>query len=222
MLAACARPLIPVVDETSAPPLPEASYVAAAKAGSAVYRIVPAESRILVRVTRAGAMKNLGHDHAVASEDVQGFVELGAEPSASRADIVMPVRNLIVDKPTYRERLGLDTYPSEDDVAGTYTNMLKVLEPAVHPWVAMHARIASVHGDSTILGVSITLHGTVFEYLLPVNLEIDAARLVVSGRTIIRHSEFGLIPYQAAGGLLRVADELEVVFHLVGNALSTP
>jgi len=217
LLTACAQ-RTPVVDETSPPPLPEASYIAAAKAGAAVYRLVPAESIILVRVTRAGPMKRLGHDHAIASEDVQGFVELGAEPGTSRADIAMPLRNLIVDKPSYRDQLGLDTHPSPGDVAGTYANMLKVLEPALHPWVVAQAVIESADGERTTLKVSITMHGTTVEYRLPVTLEIDGTRLIVSGNAKTRQSEFGLKPYQAMGGLLRVADELEITFRLVGAA----
>lgn len=220
LIAACAQ-TVPVVDETSAPPLSEASYVSAAKSGSVVYRIASLESLVLVRVGRAGAMKRLGHDHVVASEDVQGFIELSNDPSASRADVAMPVRNLIVDKASYREQLGFDTYPTDADVAGTYTNMLKVLEPSLYPWVAVHARIASMESESTTLSVSMTVYGTTVEYLIPVTLEIDGSRLVVDGRALISHSEFGMTPYQAAGGLLRVADELEIVFHLVGNTLST-
>jgi hypothetical protein len=217
-LAACAEH-VPVVDELSSPPLPESSYVAAAQAGSTVYRILPQESLILIRVGRAGAMKGLGHEHAIASEDVEGLVEIGADSSSWRADLAVPLRNLIVDRLDYRHRLELDTDLSEADVAGTYTNMLKVLEPSLYPWVMVHARIASMDAGQPMLNASITLHGTTIEYLLPVALEIDATRLVVSGHAIIRHSEFGLTPFAAAGGLLRVADELEVEFQLVGQAV---
>lgn len=221
VLTACAQH-VPMVDEASTPPLPDADYLAAARSGSTVYRILPEESLVLVRVTRAGTMKRLGHDHAVASEDVRGFVELNSDPSASRADIAMPIRNLVVDKPEHRDRLGLSTKPSETDVAGTYTNMLKVLEPALAPWVTAYAQIVSGDSASPTLAVSITMHGTAYEYLVPVEIEIDPMRLVVEGRTVIRHGEFGLKPFAAAGGLLRVADELEVEFHIVGALLSSP
>ena len=218
LISACAQP-VAVVDETSIAPLPEASYAAALKSGAAVYRIEPLESLLLVRVGRAGTMKRLGHDHVIASEHVQGLVEINSDPTASRADVVVPVRNLIVDKPSYRDRLGLETTPSDADIAGTYTNMLKVLEPSLYPWVVARARIASVNNEAPTLVVSMTVNGTTVEYLMPVRLVIDRAKLAVDGRAVIRHSEFGLIPYQAAGGLLRVADELEIDFRLVAIAM---
>lgn len=221
VLAACAQP-VPIDDEISRPPLPEASYADAAKSGAAVYRILPQKSLLLVRVGRAGMMQRLGHEHAVASEDVYGLVEINDDPSASRAHVVLPIRNLIVDKPEYRERLQLDTGSSADDVAKTYTNMLKVFEPQLYPWVEAHARLATEEGGQATLAVSITLHGSTFEYLLPVDLEVDAERLVVSGRATIRHSEFGVTPFAAAGGLVRVADEFEVEFRLFGQAVWSP
>jgi len=217
-LAACTQPL-PMEDETSRPPLPEASYSKALASGAAVYRILPAQSLILVRVGRAGKMQRLGHEHAVASEDVQGLVEINEDPSASRAHIVFPIRNLLVDKPEYRQRLGLDAGPSADNVAKTYTNMLKVFEPQLHPWVKAQARLVTDEGEQLMLAVSITLHGASFEYRLPVDLEVDIDRLVVSGKATLKHSDFGVMPFAAVGGLLRVADELEVEFRLVGRAL---
>ncbi len=218
VLAACTQP-VTIEDETSYPPLPEASYAAAARSGADVYRIRPQESLLLVHVDRSGTMQGLGHDHAVASEDVQGLIEFNDDPSASRAHIVLPIRNLIVDKPEYRERLGLDAGPSEEDVVNTYANMLKVFQPQVYPWIEARALVATEAGRRPTLAVSITLHGSTVEYLWPVDLEIHAERLRVSGEATIKHSDFGISPYSAVGGLLRVADEIDVRFLLVGKAL---
>jgi len=220
-LAACTQP-VPIEDESSVPPLPAASYAAAARSGSAVYRIVPQESLLLVRVGRAGTMQRLGHEHAVASEDLHGFVEINSDRSASRAHVVLPIRNLIVDKPGYRQRLGLDAGPSTDDVARTYTNMLTVFEPQLFPWVEAQARLVTEEGGQATLAVSITLHGSAFEYLLPVELDINVESIVVSGEATVKHSEFGVTPFSAAGGLVRVDDELGVEFRLVGKAVPSP
>lgn len=211
VLAACTQP-VPIVDEISAPPLPRGIYDEAARAGAAVYRIDPQQSLILVRVGRAGPAQRLGHDHAVASEDVAGLVAIYDDRARSHADVVFPIRNLVVDAAEYRVKLELDTDPSADDVAGTYTNMLKVFEPTDYPWVAIKARFA---GDDTELSASVTLHGTAHEYLLPAQLDVGPERLVVSGTTTLRHSDFGLEPYAAGGGLLRVADTLEIEFRFV-------
>lgn len=228
MLVACAQP-IPYERESSPPPLAEARVATAANA-PAMYRIQPAESLVLIAVRRSGKMAHLGHDHAVVSRDVQGFVEIAADPAASRAEIAMPLMNLLVDEPEFRQRLELDTEISEDDRAGTYSNMRKVLEAEVYPWVTVTAQLASAQATPPEISASITLHGVALEFLVPVQLDVGEERLSVSGRLTVRQSDFGMTPFSAVGGLLQVADELEVEFKLVavrnrlpiGRSLSEP
>lgn len=219
VIAGCAVP-VEKVPESSPAPLPAESYLEAAAAGAPVYEVVSQQSLLLVRVGRAGRAQRLGHEHAVASENLSGFVEFGDDPATARADIAFPLRELVVDKAAYREHFALDTEPSADDVAGTYSNMLKVLEPSAYPWATIRALVASVDGDDLQLGVSVTLHGTTAEYLLPATVRIDDDTLIADVSGVIRHSDFGLEPFSAMAGLLRVADELAIELHLVGRRLS--
>ncbi|MDA0706130.1 MAG: YceI family protein [Proteobacteria bacterium] len=212
LLAACAQP-ITYERETSAPPL-EKVEPAVTAAATAIYRIRSEESLVLIRVGRAGKMAHLGHDHAVASIDVQGFVELAADPSASRAEIVMPLMNLLVDEPEHRQRLELEKEISSDDIAGTYSNMRKVLEAELFPWVRVDAKFASAQSEPPELSVSITMHGMAMEFLVPVQLDVSDERVAVSGQLTLKQSDFGLVPFSAVGGLLQVADELEIEFDL--------
>ena len=214
LLAACA-PQIPFERETSSLPLPEKDYIEAAQSGSAIYKISPEESLLLIRVGRAGKMAKLGHDHAVASKDLQGYIEIAADRSASRADIVMPLKSLIVDKAEYRERMGLESSPSPGDIAGTYSNMRGVLEAEQFPWAKVEAQFVSTDPASTKINASITLHGVTLDFTVPVEIDFDETRLSVNGRMSFAQSDFGLIPFSSAGGLLRVADELQVEFELV-------
>jgi len=218
VLAGCAKP-VPMVEEASRAPLPEAEYGRAAREGDRVYRVLPQESLILVRVGRAGRFEALGHEHAVASEDVQGFVAVGDVPGDAKADIAFPLRNLVVDRPAYREHFGFDSQPSEDDIAGTYSNLQRVFEPERYPWVSVRAHIVSGDIGKPLLAASVVLHGATFRYELPAELEFDGDRVTASGKATIRHSDFGVEPYSAAGGLLRVADELVVEFHIVARRM---
>jgi polyisoprenoid-binding protein YceI len=211
VLAACAQPL-PFEREISAAPLAEASFAELARTGAAIYRIQPAESLLLVHVGKDGKMASMGHEHAVVSRDMQGLVALADDPAASRAQVAMPLISLVVDEPEYRDRLALDTEISDADRAGTYSNMRKVLEAELYPWVQVEARFASVPSDPVELSVSITMHGAALEYVVPVQLEITDKRLTVHGHLQLRQSDFGMTPYSAVGGLLRVADELGVEF----------
>jgi len=109
---------------------------------------------------------------------------------------------------------------SESAIAGTSTNMQdKVLESAIYPWVQIEARFESAQSDSATLDVSVTLHGATFAYVVPVDLQIEPDRLIVKGEMTMQHKDFGLEPFSAAGGLLKVAEQLDLTFLLVARRL---
>ena len=216
-LAAGCGETVTKTDEASAAPLPADSYRRVAN-DSAVYRIDPQRSVIIVKTGREGPAARLGHDHAIASERVEGFVEVHDDPAQSRADLVFAVRELVVDKPMYRDQLGLDTDPSESDIAGTYANMLKVVTPDAHPWVRINATIA----EPGTLAVAVTLAGRTVNYLVPATIESDGTQTRVRGAATIRHEDFGLSPFSAVGGLLRVSDELGIRFDITAERFSPP
>ena len=218
-LAGCVKP-VPAPEAPAGPQLPEAAYIEAARQGADVYRIETPESYVLVRVGRAGRMKNLGHDHVIASENVEGLVMLHDDPAESRADLLIPLQLLIVDKTEYREQMGLEGEMTESAIDGTSRNMQdKVLESGIYPWVQISARFASAQSDPPMLDVSVTLHGATFEYRVPVDLQIEPDRLVIKGKMTMQHADFGLTPFSAAGGLIKVAEQLELQFMLVAHRL---
>ncbi len=216
-LAGCAQPPY-VPADIEAPPLPEEVYRQAARDNVPVYRLDSQRSRVFIRVGRDGPMKAAGHDHIVASEDVEGLVLLSADTATARADLRLPLQKLVVDKPEYRERYGLDTDIPASAINGTTRNMQdKVLDSGTYPWAEVRARFAAAEDDPPALAVSVTLHGATFEYLVPVRIEADGERLSVTGSMTVRHSDFGLSPYSAAGGLLRVAEAVAIDFDLVAR-----
>ena len=214
LLAGCTESTVRT-DEATVAPLPEDSYLRVAD-NSRVYRIDPQRSVIIVRTGREGPAARLGHDHAIASVSVAGLVEVNDDPDRSRADIAFPIRELIVDKPEYRDQLQLDTTPSESDIAGTYTNMLKVIPPDVNPWITINATIA----EPGTLAVAVTLSGRTVNYLVPATIDSDGQRATVRGSATIRHTDFGLSPFSAVGGLLRVSDELGIRFDITAERIS--
>jgi hypothetical protein len=214
LLAACAQPEW-VPGDATAPPLPERVYQQAARKGEPVYRIDPQLSRIFLRTGRDGPMKAAGHDHVIASADVEGFVLLSRDPQRSRADLRLPLQQLVVDDPANRERFGLEPELPESAVEGTTRNMQdKVLESGLFPWVTARVRVLSMEEGQSELDVSVTMHGASFDYRVPVELTIDSETLRVNGSMTIGHADFGLTPFSAAGGLLRVAEDIEIVFEL--------
>ena len=218
VLAGCAE-RIAFERETSDSPVDRAQYASAEQSGAALYRVDPGASFVLVRVGRSGRMAHLGHDHAVASESLEGYVALFEDDRQSHADIAMPLKTLLVDVPSYRERLGFDEEPSADDIAGTYSNMRRTLDAETYPWARAEARFAFTQPG--YLSVSITLHGARQDFVVPVTLVTSEQKVTVGGNIAIDHSQFGLTPFSAAGGLLRVAETLDVEFQVVAKRTST-
>ena len=217
LLAACAQPEW-VPEDTSAPPLPERIYRDAARQGEAVYQVDPQRSRVYIRTGRDGAMKAAGHDHVIASADVEGLVLLSGDPGKSRADLRLPLQQLIVDDPVYREQFGLEPDLPKSAIEGTTRNMQdKVLESNLFPWATASVRLRSMQEAQAELGVTVNVHGMSLDYIVPAELNIEPESIRVSGSMTVQHSDFGLTPFSAAGGLLRVAEDIEIVFEIVAS-----
>ena len=214
LLASCARPEW-VPEDTGAPPLPERVYQQAARAGEAVYRVDTQRSRVFLRTGRDGPMKSAGHDHVIASVDVEGLVLVSDDPGKSRADLRLPLQQLVVDDPAYRERFGLEPGLPESTIEGTTRNMQeKVLESNLFPWATASVRVLSMQDAQAELDVTVTVHGASFDYTMPADVDLGRDALRVSGSMTVQHSDFGLTPFSAAGGLLRVAEDIEIVFEI--------
>lgn len=218
LLAACAQPPPYEPGDAAAPPLPEAVYRQAAASGEAVYRIDAQRSRVFLRTGREGPMKAAGHDHVIASTDVDGWVLVAGDSARSRADLRLPLQQLVVDDPANRERFGLDPELPQSAVEGTTRNMQeKVLESSRFPWATVGVRVLSMRGSQAVLDARVSAHGRSFDYPVPATLWVDPNELRVSGSMTLRHADFGMTAFSAAGGLLRVAEEIEVVFEIVAE-----
>ena len=215
VLAACAQPPPYEPGDAAAPPLPETVYRQAA-AGDSVYRIDAQRSRLFLRTGRDGPMKSAGHDHVIASTNVEGWVLVAGDSGGSRADLRLPLQQLVVDDPAYRERFGLDPELPGSAIEGTTRNMQdKVLESNLFPWATATVRVLSMQGSQTQLDVRVAAHGASFDYQVPATLSVEPDELQATGSMTLRHADFGLTAFSAAGGLLRVAEEIEVVFEMV-------
>lgn len=207
LLAACGQPLAPPA------PSPTAdldAYRAATASGAAIYAVDPAASLIAVTVRRAGLMARLGHDHVVASHGLTGYVA----PGIGRADLSFRADQMTVDEPQLLREAGIATQPSPQAVEGTRKNMLgPVLEASRYPLVMLHAERL----PDGRLRVAVTLHGATRWQVLPAAVQVDAAQVSTSGSARLKQTDFGITPFSVGGGLLAVADEIEVRYHIVAR-----
>jgi hypothetical protein len=123
---------------------------------SSLYQLDSANSIVKIKVLRGGAMAKFGHDHIVASRNVQGYLLLGNDGSC-RADFYASLNQLIVDDPVLRDEANLLTTPSEKDIAGTKTNMLNSLQAAEFPFVQLQSLDCSgaINGHSVPTNISL-------------------------------------------------------------------
>lgn len=216
-LAACAQPPY-VPEEAPAVEYDDGAYVAAAAAGLPVYRIDPIGSGVYIRVGRAGALKSAGHDHAIASTVVEGMVLVADDWTESRADLRIPLVHLVVDDPVHRQRFGLGDEVSESAISGTTRNMQeKVLESTTYPSAIATARLTGPLSADPALAITLTVRDVTAEYTVPCELVVGPEEVRVSGAMAIQHEDLGLEPFSAAGGLLRVADEIDLEFEFTAR-----
>src|SRR5256885_13274028 len=70
-------------------------YLEALARNRTVFRIDSARSLAVIEVRRSGSLARLGHDHIVASHDIQGYIA----PDERRSDLYVQLDRLTVDEP---------------------------------------------------------------------------------------------------------------------------
>jgi polyisoprenoid-binding protein YceI len=217
LIAACA----PQVRETAPEPkpagrqapenFPRSAYEQAAAQGKPVYRVDPARSLVAITVRRGGSLARLGHDHVVASHEAEGYIA----PEEGRADLYVPLSELAVDEPALRAEAGLDTQPSESDIAGTRANMLdKVLETQKFPFALIRVSGLEKRQMGVRLTVAITLHGVTRTLEAPAQIETGRDEMSVSGLLEFNQSDFGIAPFSILGGAIQVQDRVSLRFRI--------
>jgi len=220
LLGACApsvREPTPGDGAALPPDFPAAAYRDAIRRGERVYRIDTAGSLVVIEVRREGSLAHLGHDHMVASRDLEGYVL----PDEGRADLAIPLARLTVDEPDLRAEAGLDTQPSSADVDATRRNMLtRVLAIDRHPFATI--RVARSEPRSDRIEVAITLHGATRRFEVPVRIEAEGDGIVASGRLSFDQSAFGIVPYSILGGAIAVRDRVDLRYRIRAVAVAHP
>ncbi len=192
-----------------------AGLAAAAQTGQE-FRVDPASTSVVIQVGRAGLLAFAGHNHEVAAPAVDGHISLNsADLSRSRVALQFDAKAL---KVTGRgEPAG--------DVAEVQRTMLseRVLDAARYPTIAFESDQVSVQkrsGDGFTIRVDgrLTLHGVTRPASASVVVRLDGNRLTARGQATVRQSDFGIRPVTAAGGTVRVKDEVDVTFSVVAAA----
>lgn len=210
VLAACAvpPPRAPEIKAERPPGFPADFYRQSAARGHPVFEIDPALSLVVIEVYRGGSLARLGHDHAIASHNIRGYVA----PEEARADLYIRLDELVVDEPELRAEAALDTQPTEAAIAGTRRNMLLMLRAEQNPYAVVSVERVEAAATGPVLNASITLNGVSSAVTIPAQIEQGNDQLMVKGRVSLGQTQFGIVPLSILGGAILVQDQVEVRF----------
>ena len=177
------------------------------------YDIDSEASEVHWRIYKAGAFARFGHNHVIAIARPSGTIELTPDVADSSVSIEFAVGELIVDDPNLRSRYGEDfeSEPTDEDIAGTRTNMLteQVLNGDVFPTISLTGAQLSGIGEDQTIQLSISLLGASVSLTVPVNVSIDASGLRAQAQFRILHEDLGMEPFSVMMGALQVAPEID-------------
>ena len=214
------KKILPILFAASLCTLPsQLGYASDGAENQILYHVDSSLSEVLVTVRRDGLMARLGHNHIVASHQLQGSILLkknndpnGSQFSHCQAQFQAPLASLIVDNPQQRAEAGFKTIPSAEDIANTTRNMLTSVDAQNFPLVQLHSYncLPALGGKET--EAVIFLHGVKQNLWLAMDIEQQVGRMILRGNFTLRQSDFAIEPFSVLGGLLRVEDKLELSF----------
>jgi polyisoprenoid-binding protein YceI len=192
------------------------AVAAIAQSKTRTYTIVPWESSFWVFAGKSGLFSVLAHDHEIGVKSFTGRIvvpESGASGGSLELDI--DAKSLAV----------LDQKVSEEDRKKIFDAMHnEVLESAKHQKITFKS--VSVSGVkqtgndaySFTLSGDLTLRGVTKRIAVPVALTITPQQLRATGKYTLKQTDFGIKPYSAAAGTIKVKNEVVVNFSIVAKA----
>ncbi|MFB4296387.1 YceI family protein [Actinomadura sp. NTSP31] len=167
------------------------------------YALGPGDGRLLLRTSRSGLGRRAGHDLTIEATRWTAEATVREPLEESSAKVVVVVDGLEV-----REGTGGVKPLSDRDRQDIAENLCKVLDARRHPEITftstgISASAGEVEGDLTIMGTTKPIR---------VRAEIEDDR--VRGGATVQQTRWGVKPYTAFFGALRLADDVEVEFDL--------
>jgi polyisoprenoid-binding protein YceI len=168
-----------------------------------MYRIAP-DSRFDVVTGKAGFFGAFGHAHRIRATEFEGSIVYDPDnPFGSSIEIVLQTASLVV----------VPEGADEKDAPKVERAMREsVLPPSQFPTIEFKSRIVAAIDD----GVQVVGDLTIAERARPVAVDVTIAQrgdtLTATGTFSVKQTDFGIKPYSAAGGTIKVADEVTFDF----------
>jgi polyisoprenoid-binding protein YceI len=173
--------------------------------GSAsAYRLGPESGRLLVKTTRTRLGAKAGHDLTIEVTRWHGHATVDtAVPANSSVTVEVAVDSLEI-----REGTGGVKPLTDADRAEIHKTLKEILHTAQHPTITFRSRRVDGSAGSFTLNGELTIMGVTRPVM--VQGRVTDGR-VVGGATVVQ-SRWGIRPYSAFFGALKLSDEVKVDF----------
>lgn len=188
-----------------------ASYPNAAEGGALSYVVDPARSRFEIRAFAMGMLSAFGHNPTIIARGVTGEAWFRAEaPETSSVRLAIDPDSLaIAGDVNDKDRREMESTMKEE-----------VLETSRHREIRFESsgmratKLADGMYRMQIAG-KMTLHGVERTVEIPCTVVADENLLRANGEFSIRQTDYRIRPVSAAGGTIKLKDELKFRFDLV-------
>jgi polyisoprenoid-binding protein YceI len=189
--------------------------------GPVLLAVDAAGSRVVISVGKSGVLSFAGHAHEIVGRSIGGRVTL--DP----ANWERTSMRLELDASAFRVSSAGEPPADVPEVQRVMLSE-RVLDVTRFPKIVFQSRRvsrASAPGDVLIEG-DVTLHGTTRPTAIRATVSLGPnGHVTARGSFTLRQSDFGMVPVTAAGGTIRVKDELAIQFVIEASPLndaSTP
>lgn len=185
---------------------------AASETGVVGYRFVPEQSKFTVQAFSEGLLSAFGHDPLFAIKDFAGEVQFlpGSFESAS-LKLTMKADGIVLT----------NEVKEKDRVEIEQTMREQVLEVAKYPEIVFVssnisvARLAEGRYRARVIG-DVTFHGVTQKNVwITSQVTVSGDELKAQGDFALKQTDFGIKPYSAAGGTIKLKNELKFSFEIV-------
>ncbi|MDQ2960164.1 MAG: YceI family protein, partial [Candidatus Dormibacteraeota bacterium] len=160
-----------------------------------------------IRTRRQGAAARAGHDLVIEATRWTATVRVDAAgPAGSSLAAIIDAASLVV-----REASGGAlpiTEGQKDEIAKT--TRTKVLHADKNPEIKATSTAVTATGDGAEITLDLVIAGKSRPATLVVHVAEDGDGVTVTGSTTVCQTDFGITPYSALFGTLKVRDEVEI------------
>ena len=161
-----------------------------------IYDLGPEQGTLAVRTSRTGTVAKAGHDLLIHVTRWRGTLALGDEPAVT----------LDADATSLKVREGTGGMMALDD--GDLANIEQTIDDDVLKRQDISFRSTRV--ESTADGLSVTGDLTLRGTTRPIAFDLTVGDGRAHGAAVVKQTEWGMKPYTALFGALKVADEVRV------------